>query len=68
MCFWSSYYNLSPWIRDNRGPLSFTGGSDAPYLLHLCPDEEVELAAETQHLQAHLLWTQLNRHKRSLHL
>lgn len=43
--------------------------SDASsYLLHLCPDEEVQLSTETQHLQAHLLRTQLNRHKWSLQM
>lgn len=38
------------------------------YLLHLCPDEQVQLPAETQHLQANLLWTQVDGHQRSLHL
>lgn len=47
--------------------VSSGGGSD-PYLLHLRPDEEVQLPAKTPHLQAHLLWTQLDRHQRSLHL
>lgn len=27
-----------------------TDASDASYLLHLCPDEEVQLSTETQHL------------------
>lgn len=45
-----------------------TDASDASYLLHLCPDEEVQLSTETQHLQAHLLRTQLDRHKWSLQM
>ena len=40
----------------------------SPYLLHLCPDEEIQLPTETQHLQAHLLRTQPDRHQRSPHL
>lgn len=38
------------------------------HLLHLRPDEEVQLPAETQHLQADLLWTEVDWHQRSLHL
>lgn len=45
-----------------------TDASDASYLLHLCPDEEVQLPTETQHLQPHLLRAQLDRHKWSLQM
>lgn len=38
------------------------------HLLHLRPDEEVQLPAETQHLQADLLRTEVDGHQRSLHL
>lgn len=39
-----------------------------PYLLHLSSDEEVQLPTETQHLQPHLLRTQLHRRQWPPHL
>ena len=38
------------------------------YLLNLSPDEKVQLSTQTQHLQAHLLRTQMSRAQRSSHL
>lgn len=47
------------------GVCVFVGPS---HLLHLRPDQEVQLPAKTQHLQADLLWAEVDGHQRSLHL